>query len=87
VSSSADIKELKQLLAADTGIEENDILLTEIDGEGFHRTFTGMCVTLLTQKCSTFSFELNELLIFKLRCDSDSNIFVLCRNSTRIRSS
>jgi len=39
--SSADVKELKQLLAADTNIEEKDILLTEIDGEGFHRTFTG----------------------------------------------
>lgn len=39
--SNADIKELKQLLAADTGIEENNILLVEIDGEGYHRTFTG----------------------------------------------
>lgn len=42
VSACADIKELKLLLSADTSIEEKDILLTEIDGEGFHRTFTGM---------------------------------------------
>ncbi len=40
VNACADIKELKQLLGADTNIEENDILLTEVDGEGFHRTFT-----------------------------------------------
>ncbi|CAG7833786.1 unnamed protein product [Allacma fusca] len=39
-SMSADVKELKQLLAGDTGIAEADILLSEIDGEGFHRTFT-----------------------------------------------
>ena len=43
VSSNADIKELKQLIAADTEIAENQILLAEIDGEGFHRTFTGSC--------------------------------------------
>ncbi|OXA58646.1 Ubiquitin carboxyl-terminal hydrolase 43 [Folsomia candida] len=40
LSSCADIKELKLLLATDTNIEENDILLIEVDGEGFHRTFT-----------------------------------------------
>lgn len=40
--SSADVKELKHLLSGDTGIEEGHILLCEIDGEGFHRTFTGI---------------------------------------------
>jgi len=41
LSANADVKELKQHLAADTGIEENSVLLLEVDGEGFHRTFTG----------------------------------------------
>jgi hypothetical protein len=41
VGGSADVKEVKELLAGDTRIPEAQILLLEIDGEGFHRTFTG----------------------------------------------
>jgi hypothetical protein len=33
------MKDLIEALAADTGIKE--MLLLEIDGEGFHRTFSG----------------------------------------------
>jgi len=35
------VKELKHLLSLDTNIEQNLMILTEVDGEGFHRTFTG----------------------------------------------
>ena len=36
---TGDMKDLIEALTADTGIKE--MLLLEIDGEGFHRTFSG----------------------------------------------
>jgi ubiquitin carboxyl-terminal hydrolase 31 len=38
----AEVRELRELLASDTGIEEPHMLLTEVDDLGFHRTFAGM---------------------------------------------
>jgi ubiquitin carboxyl-terminal hydrolase 31 len=45
VSPHGDVKELRELLASDTGIEEDHMLLTEIDQTGFHRTFSGENLT------------------------------------------
>jgi hypothetical protein len=38
----AEIRELRELLASDTGIAEAHMLLTEVDDLGFHRTFAGI---------------------------------------------
>lgn len=36
----ADVRDLRELLASDTGIPEPHMLITEIDDAGFHRTFS-----------------------------------------------
>lgn len=38
----SEVRELRELLASDTGIAEAHILLTEVDDLGFHRTFSGI---------------------------------------------
>jgi hypothetical protein len=38
----SEIRELRELLASDTGIAEAHMLLTEVDDLGFHRTFSGI---------------------------------------------
>lgn len=37
VNQMANVRELREILASDTGIDENHMLLTEIHDEGFHR--------------------------------------------------
>lgn len=37
VNQAANIKELREILSSDTGIDENYLLLTEVHDEGFHR--------------------------------------------------
>lgn len=37
----ADVRDLRELLSSDTGIPEPNMLITEIDDAGFHRTFSG----------------------------------------------
>lgn len=37
VNQAANVRELREILASDTGIEENHMLLTEVHDEGFHR--------------------------------------------------
>lgn len=39
LTDTGEMKDLVEALVADTGIKE--MLLLEIDGEGFHRTFSG----------------------------------------------
>ena len=52
-----EIRELRELLASDTGIAEPHMLLTEIDDLGFHRTFAGMLNNLI------FAGMLNNLIM------------------------
>lgn len=37
----AEIRELKEQLAQDTGVSEQHMLITEVDDLGFQRTFSG----------------------------------------------
>lgn len=37
VNQAANVRELREILASDTGVDENHMLLTEIHEEGFHR--------------------------------------------------
>lgn len=37
VNQSGNVKELREILASDTGIDEGHMLLTEVHEEGFHR--------------------------------------------------
>ena len=38
---TASVKDLRKTLAEDCGIEAHSLIITELDGEGFHRTFNG----------------------------------------------
>ncbi len=42
MNGQADVKELREILSSDTGIELNRMLLTEIDDQGFLRTHSGI---------------------------------------------
>lgn len=46
IEASAAIRELRKQLAEDCGISAESLIITEVDGEGFHRTFAGMYHTL-----------------------------------------
>lgn len=41
VDAGASVKELRSQLAEDCGIDSDTLIITELDGEGFHRTFAG----------------------------------------------
>jgi hypothetical protein len=42
MNGQADVKELKEVLSSDTGIDLSRMLLTEIDDQGFLRTHSGI---------------------------------------------
>lgn len=46
MNGQADVKELREILSSDTGIELNRMLLTEIDDQGFLRTHSGISYIL-----------------------------------------
>lgn len=50
MNGQADVKELREILSSDTGIELNRMLLTEIDSQGFLRTHSGNSVLLLSTR-------------------------------------
>lgn len=41
IETTATIQDLRQQLAEDCGIPAGSLIITEVDGEGFHRTFAG----------------------------------------------
>ena len=41
IENTASIHDLRQQLAEDCGIPATSLIITEVDGEGFHRTFAG----------------------------------------------
>lgn len=43
IETTATIQDLRQQLAEDCGIPAASLIITEVDGEGFHRTFAGQC--------------------------------------------
>jgi ubiquitin carboxyl-terminal hydrolase 31 len=45
MSGQADVRELREVLASDTGIDLDHMLLTEIDEQGFLRTHSGNFIT------------------------------------------
>ena len=42
MSGQADVRELREVLASDTGMDLDHMLLTEIDEQGFLRTHSGI---------------------------------------------
>ncbi len=55
----ADIRELRAALARDTGIEPGQLLLAEIDGLGFQRTFTdGEPLANIGAECPLYGIEM-----------------------------
>ena len=62
VNQSANVRELREILASDTGIEENHMLLTEIHDEGFHRTFSDcQPLSVITENDPLYCIELPQL--------------------------
>ncbi|XP_012284201.1 ubiquitin carboxyl-terminal hydrolase 31 [Orussus abietinus] len=61
-SQAANVKELREILASDTGIEEGHMLLTEVHDEGFHRTFSDcQPLSVLTENDPLYCIELPQL--------------------------
>jgi hypothetical protein len=55
----ADIREVRAALARDTGIEPGQLLLVEIDGLGFQRTFTdGEPLENIGAECPLYGIEM-----------------------------
>ncbi|XP_015116575.1 ubiquitin carboxyl-terminal hydrolase 31 [Diachasma alloeum] len=62
VNQAANIKELREILASDTGIEESHMLLTEVHDEGFHRTFSDcQPLSVITENDPLYCVELPQL--------------------------
>lgn len=56
MNGQADVKELREVLSSDTGIELNRMLLTEIDDQGFLRTHSGRYYFTICFAFYTFEF-------------------------------
>ncbi|XP_043585678.1 ubiquitin carboxyl-terminal hydrolase 31-like [Bombus pyrosoma] len=62
VNQMANVRELREILASDTGIDENHMLLTEIHDEGFHRTFSDcQPLSVITENDPLYCIELPQL--------------------------
>ncbi|XP_074094318.1 ubiquitin carboxyl-terminal hydrolase 31 [Cotesia typhae] len=58
----ANVKELREILASDTGIDESHMLLTEVHDEGFHRTFSDcQPLSVITENDPLYCIELPQL--------------------------
>lgn len=59
IESNASIRELRKQLAEDCGISSESLILTEVDGEGFHRTFVdGAVVSVISDSDPIYAIEL-----------------------------
>ena len=61
MSGQADVRELREVLASDTGMDLDHMLLTEIDDQGFLRTHSG---NLETNFSSPYSFLVYSLFFY-----------------------
>ncbi|XP_034939883.1 ubiquitin carboxyl-terminal hydrolase 31-like [Chelonus insularis] len=62
VNQTANVKELREILASDTGIDESHMLLTEVHDEGFHRTFSDcQPLTVIAESDPLYCIELPQL--------------------------
>ncbi|XP_014219566.1 ubiquitin carboxyl-terminal hydrolase 31-like [Copidosoma floridanum] len=62
VNQAANVKELREILATDTGVDENHMLLTEVHDEGFHRTFSDcQPLSVITETDPLYCIELPQL--------------------------
>ncbi|XP_068242881.1 ubiquitin carboxyl-terminal hydrolase 31-like isoform X2 [Palaemon carinicauda] len=59
IESNAIVRELRKQLAEDCGIPSESLILTEVDGEGFHRTFAdGAVVSVISDSDPVYAIEL-----------------------------
>ncbi|XP_046603203.1 ubiquitin carboxyl-terminal hydrolase 31 [Neodiprion virginianus] len=62
VNQAGNVKELREILASDTGISEDHMLLTEVHDEGFHRTFSDcQPLSVITENDPLYCIELPQL--------------------------
>ncbi|XP_050459190.1 ubiquitin carboxyl-terminal hydrolase 31-like [Cataglyphis hispanica] len=62
VNQAANVRELREILASDTGVDENHMLLTEIHDEGFHRTFSDcQPLSVIMENDPLYCIELPQL--------------------------
>ncbi|XP_046408521.1 ubiquitin carboxyl-terminal hydrolase 43 isoform X2 [Ischnura elegans] len=58
----AEVRELRDALSSDTGIEPPHMLLTEVDDLGFHRTFAdSQSISIVTEQDPLYCIELPQL--------------------------
>ncbi|XP_046687416.1 ubiquitin carboxyl-terminal hydrolase 43 [Homalodisca vitripennis] len=70
----ADVRDLRELLASDTRISEQHMLITEIDDAGFHRTFSDkQPVSIIKHTDPIYCLELPQLK----EANSDSGEYLL----------
>ncbi|GLH04172.1 Ubiquitin carboxyl-terminal hydrolase nonstop [Gryllus bimaculatus] len=70
----ADVRELREQLASDTGISEPHMLLTEVDDLGFHRTFSDLQpLSIIRETDPVYCLELPQLK----EASEDSGAYVL----------
>ncbi|XP_042217507.1 ubiquitin carboxyl-terminal hydrolase 31-like isoform X2 [Homarus americanus] len=59
IEANASVRELRKQLAEDCGISTESLIITEVDGEGFHRTFTdGASVNVISDNDPIYAIEL-----------------------------
>nr|XP_045594120.1 ubiquitin carboxyl-terminal hydrolase 31-like isoform X1 [Procambarus clarkii] len=59
IEANATVRELRKQLAEDCGISTESLIITEVDGEGFHRTFTdGASVNVISESDPIYAIEL-----------------------------
>ncbi|KAK4016756.1 hypothetical protein OUZ56_031722 [Daphnia magna] len=76
MNGQADVKELKEVLSSDTGIDFHRMLLTEIDEQGFLRTHSdNQPISVLRETDPLYCIELPDI---KEPCEEDGAFIVLC---------
>ncbi|KAK8738291.1 hypothetical protein OTU49_004145 [Cherax quadricarinatus] len=59
IEANATLRELRKQLAEDCGISTDSLIITEVDGEGFHRTFAdGASVNVISDSDPIYAIEL-----------------------------
>ncbi|CAL4093575.1 unnamed protein product, partial [Meganyctiphanes norvegica] len=59
IEANASVRELRQRLAEDCGIAAESLVITEVDGEGFHRTFAdSSCVNVINPSDPVYAIEM-----------------------------
>ncbi|KAB7499585.1 Ubiquitin carboxyl-terminal hydrolase 43 [Armadillidium nasatum] len=78
IEASSTVRHLRSIIANDCGICTDQLVLTEIDGEGFHRTFSdNACVNLIQSTDPIYAVELTS----GSDCEDDGFLHIMWMNA------